>query len=75
MLIEKKNALLLTLYLLGTLVVIGQSQKPVTGHFQKIYFKEFVAIIEASADYHFYYDTIPLDSLLVSVRRTFRRTT
>ena len=67
MLIEKKNALLLTLYLLGTLVVIGQSQKPVTGHFQKIYFKEFVAIIEASADYHFYYDTIPLDSLLVSV--------
>ena len=67
MLTRKRIILLVSFFLLFAMIIRGQSQKPIAGHFQKIYFKEFVRIIEASHAYHFYYDTTQLDSLRVYI--------
>jgi hypothetical protein len=63
--------LLLFTFLFSLLCLSAQAQQPaektISGDFQHVPFKQFVALLEARSDYHFYFDPQAVDSLIVTL--------
>jgi hypothetical protein len=67
-----KHAYLLLIFCLCTaLGFTTQAQqtteKTISGDFQRVPFKQFVALLEARSDYHFYFDPQAVDSLYITL--------